>query len=95
MIDVKITSLLEKVDLEKALTDSLEEVIVRIKRRTPIQTGKLRDGFSLEKQESNLNIINTQDYVDVVEQGNSSQAPQGMIRISLLELQSIINSKTN
>lgn len=71
-----------------------EEILQRVKRRTPRKTGYAESRW--EKTESTsdtatqVNISNDAPYIGILENGNSQQAPEGMVRITLEEIPDII-----
>lgn len=78
----------------------------RIKSRTPVGNpalwnwpahkdytpGTLKDGWEIDVQGDIVTIYNDVIYAERVENGWSSQAPAGMMRVSLKEFQSILDS---
>ena len=63
-----------------------------IQDRTPVDAGNARSGWQLvtvvdSVREKHLRIINIVPYVAYLEYGWSKQAPAGMVRITLLELE--------
>lgn len=74
-------------DLEQQLlkykNDCLETLLNNIKQNTPVNTGKLRDGWKIQGD----NIINDIEYCEYVEFGTIKQRPVGFIRKTLLDIQ--------
>jgi len=69
------------------LEEAKKEMLKRIKDRTPVDTGRARDGWYIN---TDGDIANPHEYVKYLEFGSSDQAPQGMVRITALEAESII-----
>lgn len=65
------------------------EVFKRIVARTPVDTGLARDSWVLSGSAPNYLISNPQPYINKLEHGSSKQAPAGMVRITLAELENI------
>lgn len=62
-----------------------ERLLESIKSKTPVITGRLRDGFMIEKTAEGYDIVNDVPYAGFVEYGTATQRPQGMVRRALLE----------
>jgi hypothetical protein len=69
----------------------VDELFPRIVNRTPINTGRARDGWVKD----NTTISNNVPYIGVLENGSSDQAPEGMVRVSLEEIPQIIAEITS
>ncbi len=54
-------------------------------------TNELLSSHGIKAQIDNISIFNRQPYAERVENGWSTQAPQGMLRVSCLEWDSIVN----
>ncbi len=83
-----------------------EEVFKRVKDRTPVDTGALQAAWTLEESGDVITVTNALPYAAVVEYGLypnppkggagkttggfSSQAPQGMVGVTLAEVPQII-----
>ncbi len=59
----------------------------RIKDRTPVDTGALRDGWRLEGSGTELEIVNDEEYASFVEEGTPSTQPAGMVALTLSEME--------
>ncbi len=71
--------------------DSLgEELLARVKANTPVDTGDAKDGWELHKEGRGygrtVRLTNDVPYVEQLEQGSSSQAPNGIVEVSIEEL---------
>lgn len=91
------------VDMGKLFHHEAVETYKRIKRRTPIDTGRARAGWLLDDASVyhyrgatrvRIKITNAVPYVRYLEYGWSKQAPAGMVRISLLELEQRVKQAT-
>ncbi len=72
-----------------------EEIFERVVERTPVDTGELRDAWVLEHGNKGVSEIrNDSDHALAVEFGHSSQAPQGMVRITLAEIEAELREFT-
>lgn len=59
------------------------KAISKLKDATPVDTGRARDGWKLDKVG---NIINDVEYIDDLNNGHSDQAPSHFIEKTLLAL---------
>lgn len=66
-----------------------EELLRRVKARTPVDTGALQNGWGTTMRQESFDIWNTQDYAAYVEYGTEHQPPKAMLRSSLAEGQEI------
>jgi hypothetical protein len=73
-------------ELEQLL---LEELYGRIVDKTPVLSGKARDGWKLDA--INSSITNDVEYIGYLETGTSTSAPVGMVATTLIETDNIIN----
>ena len=86
-----------KDDLVKATEGIMQvissEMLHRIMKRTPVDTGRARAGWRLMKTgKMKFVISNEVHYIIYLEFGHSKQAPGGMVRITLQELKYLIES---
>lgn len=64
-----------------------EEVRKIAVSKTPIDKGKARRGWRVEKRSKNYSIVNRVPYIDLLEQGHSkTQAPNGIIGPTVREI---------
>lgn len=63
----------------KAVMDDVNEVA---KRETPIDTGQARRGWRRNKKD----VVNNVEYITELEDGHSKQAPSGIARPTLKEI---------
>jgi len=70
-------------------TKVAEEVFRRIVERTPVDTGAARDSWELNFVPAGHRISSDIPYMNRLEHGWSQQAPSGMVRITLMELDDI------
>lgn len=69
--------------------------VERVKGRTPVITGTLRDAWKVEPAGNTINIVNDANrdgnhYASFVEYGTYKMAPRGMLRATLLERDQIL-----
>lgn len=62
-----------------------EEFMERVKQRTPVVTGALRNSWGFTMRQDDIEIWSTSPYSDFVENGTETMAPRGMLRTTLLE----------
>lgn len=81
------------VDLDTRLRRFKEEfgmeLMERVKQKTPVRTGALRDGWGFEQKRESISVYNTQEYAGYVEYGTEKMAPRAMLRTTLLEKEQI------
>jgi hypothetical protein len=91
---------------KNAIREAVQELFKRIQERTPIGNpnlwkwpapkdyvpGTLRASWELTEEVNLYRIVNAQPYAQRVEYGWSTQAPAGMLRISLLEWPRIVET---
>lgn len=65
------------------------EFLERVRARTPVLTGALKDGWGFNMKQQSIDIWNTQDYAGYVEYGTEKMAPRAMLRTTLLESEQI------
>lgn len=66
----------------------------RIVKRTPVDTGRLRNNWQITPRVNlgqRLFITNNLPYAKPIEDGHSKQAPQGMVKVTVSEFDSIVN----
>ncbi len=75
---------------EKAVDAFVKSVAVdglsMVQSRTPVDTGRARQGWSIEKTRTGYLISNNVTYIVPLEYGHSSQAPAGMARVTAATL---------
>lgn len=78
-------------DINGQFTVLVGETFEQVQRRTPVDTGNARSGWTIERiegvGETVWRIANSVGYAVYLEFGWSKQAPAGMLRVSLLELE--------
>lgn len=79
-------------DLEGQFSVLAGETFAAVQNRTPVDTGHARSGWKIERLEPApgdivYHITNSVGYSVYLEFGSSKQAPAGMLRVSLLELE--------
>lgn len=79
-------------DMKGLVSYVSKEILDRVKRRTPVKSGRARDGWELvETSETSTEINNSVPYIGTLEEGNSTQAPNGMVRVTLEEVPDMID----
>lgn len=69
------------------------EMFGRIVKRTPVDTGRLRNNWQITpnaKIGQKLFITNNLPYAKRIEDGYSKQAPAGMVKVTIAEFDSIV-----
>lgn len=73
-----------KVDLNKAMKKVLNEVtddlFEEVKRLTPVDEGTARDGWNIVRGSDTNIISNAVPYIEPLDKGHSSDAPEGMTK---------------
>lgn len=83
---------IEGPDLSGLVNHVTNEVFDRVVRRTPVRGGTARDGWTRTTTgDTTSEINNNVPYVGILEEGTSTQAPNGMVRVTLEEVPDIIN----
>lgn len=77
-------------DFDKVVKEVSQEVFDRVKERTPVLTGRARDGWEIVQGDKQSKISNDVPYIGVLESGSSDQAPQGFVGITLDEVPEMI-----
>lgn len=77
-------------DIDKWVEESMQEVLMRAKGRTPIRTGRLHDSLALVKDDEQYSIVSDTEYASFVEDGTIYMAGVFMIRNSIDELPQIL-----
>ena len=87
-LNVKLNARLQGFEssVEDGFQDLSREAFNRIKTRTPVDTGRARDGWTISGTPTDITILNEVPYIEFLENGHSRQAPNGMVRITLEEL---------
>ena len=77
-------------DFDKVVQEVSQEVFNRVKERTPVLTGRARDGWEIIHSDKQSKISNDVPYIGVLEEGSSDQAPAGMVGVTLDEVPEIV-----
>ena len=59
----------------------------RLQQRAPVDTGHFRSRWQVEQQGDDWVVFNDAPYAQRLEEGHSSQAPNGFLDITIAELQ--------
>ena len=72
----------------RRLMDRVSSDVLTVARaNTPIRLGKARAGWKKKKTRDGFSVSNRVVYIDKLNQGSSQQAPQGIIKPTLQEIQ--------
>jgi hypothetical protein len=71
---------------KKAKARALDEMLLELKKATPVDTGAARDAWRIEGN----SIVNDQDYIDKLNSGSSTQAPKHFIEQAVLRVAGVI-----
>ena len=77
-----------KAEKEKGANDTIDDAVRRLKDNSPVDTGLLRASWEkqIDPNTGKAFVDNSTDYVELVNAGTSTQAPQRFIEQSLLSL---------
>jgi hypothetical protein len=82
---VTLRNLIQK-EAAKEFKLKLENLLKDLKDATPVLTGKARDSWALDFSGKTTAIVsNSQDYIEILNQGSSQQAPRYFIERVLLD----------
>lgn len=62
----------------------------RVRQKTPVETGALKDGWYIEKHTDGLSLNNDEDYAVYLELGTENIAPVAMVQTTIIESSAII-----
>ena len=71
------------------------EFLERVRYRTPVRTGALRDGWHQQQKQTSIDVSNTQPYAAYIEYGTPKIAPRAMLRTTLEEADQIAEIATH
>ena len=74
-------------DLDGILSDLIDEMLIRVVERTPVDSGQAKESWVRE----DTGFSSYLPYINRLEDGYSDQAPNGMVRITLEESQDIFD----
>jgi hypothetical protein len=83
MIKLKVKGNLNKdvrAEIEKQRQKITEDLLNKLKEATPVDTGNARDGWKIDGR----NIVNNVNYISVLNEGTSKQAPAHFIEKTVL-----------
>jgi hypothetical protein len=83
MIKLKVKGNLNKdvrAEIEKQRRKITEDLLNKLKEATPVDTGTARDGWKIDGR----NIVNNVNYISVLNDGTSRQAPAHFIEKTVL-----------
>ena len=74
-------------DRSKKLIETItKDVLVTVKKFTPIQEGRARQGWKITRGSRGNSVVNRVPYIGKLEQGSSTQAPDGMIKPTIEQI---------
>jgi len=76
-------------DLERFKVEFTNEFVARVKQKTPVDTGKLQNGWEGSIKHDAIEVTNSVEYASYVEFGTEKERPVGMLRTTELEAQQI------
>ncbi len=90
----KITDRLVKVDddFAQGFADEFED---RVKRRTPVRTGRLQSGWEADVSEDEIVISNDVEYAGYVEDGTEHMSGAHMLKVTMSEIPEIARIAQN
>ena len=63
-----------------------QDILEVARSKTPIDQGRARRGWRLESRIQSKNIVNRVPYIDLLENGRSKQAPNGILGPTVREI---------
>jgi HK97 gp10 family phage protein len=69
---------------DKVVKDVSNELIQNLKKNTPVDTGKARDGWILKNKIGKVSVENDVPYILDLNEGHSEQAPSNFIEKTVL-----------
>lgn len=75
---------------DKVFKEATSTLYKRIVEMTPVDSGRAKNGWSLEFKWDTATIINQVPYIIYLEYGHSKQAPHGMVRLNVQKWNKII-----
>ena len=81
-----------KAAMDKVIEEVAAEVLERVKDLTPVDTGFAQSQWKLDEvNEEGFEISNNANYIEYLENGSSTQAPNGMLGITLMEVPDMVD----
>lgn len=65
--------------IKKIVDQITDDLTSELKMRTPVDTGRARDGWIQNKGRGVNNITNSVPYIEELDKGHSDQAPDGIV----------------
>ena len=72
-------------EISKGVKATTTKVIENLKKSTPVDTGRARDGWKGHVKGNIAEVTNDVEYIDHLNNGSSSQAPRFFIEKAILE----------
>lgn len=86
-----ITDEIKKID--KLMAAVGKETYTRIYNRTPVDTGYAQSRWQLTVGQTDFVVNNDAEYISYLEDGHSGQAPNGMVAVTLNEMDAIVEEE--
>jgi len=80
-------------EINKAIDTSTEETFKFFKQKTPVKGGNARRNTKYKEKSNKTTIIGDYPYSGRLDEGYSKQAPRGMTKPSLKELEKVITKQ--
>ena len=71
---------------DRVISEIAQDTLEVATRNTPIDKGQARKGWRSENAGGDIRIVNRVPYVDLLEQGRSKQAPNGILGPTVREI---------
>jgi len=81
MFNQKLTEMAPRTVLEIG-----EDLLVNIKELTPVDKGRAKAGWDKVTTNEYSTIFNDVEYIVFLEEGSSTQAPNGMVKVSIRKM---------
>jgi hypothetical protein len=94
-MDVEAACSLINEELKDLLPKVADELLTRVKDRTPVKTGTARDGWEVtDLTTTGFKIKNDVEYIGYLEDGTPKMRPVKMLATTLMEIDDIIAKET-
>lgn len=75
----KVLSAIEK-EISQIGTKVAKTLLVEAKKNTPIDKGRARRAWRVERRGTNTHVVNRTPYIGELERGRSKQSPRGILK---------------
>lgn len=76
-------------NIDRVIRDIGIECLNRVTERTPVDTGHARSRWVMTNNPTSFTLSNDADYISFLEEGSSTQAPLGMLGVTMFEVPAI------